>query len=214
MGLMKAFKYLIGAGVLSCAVFSNAAVIDFEYQYDGSSLSLVNGPSELIGTALAVGDTVNLQYTALGAGSYWDFSTVGNSEGNVNLGFEYASSCGTRSSHGAYSAHLDGSTLLTDSYSVGSQSCIHLGPNNIDFSSVSMLDVFSISYVLDSSTAPNDIIGNYADDTWWQVWELFGGDVEFVFVPDRESVPEPAGIALLALGLLGLGYANRRRLKA
>ena len=214
---MKALKSLIGACALTAATLSNAAILDFEYQYDGSTLNLLNGPGELIGTAIAVGDTVNLTYSALGSASYWDFSAVGSDEGNVNLGFEYPDSCGTRSSHGSFSAFLNGATLLSDTYSVGSQSCIHLGPNEIDFSSVNMLDAFSISYTMDSSAATENVIGVYEDDTWWQVWELFGGDIAFTFVPDEpgpSNVPAPSSIALLALGLLSFGISRRRKAQA
>jgi len=207
---MKLLKLMIGAVGLSMATLSSAAVYNFHYLYDGSALTAAPGYAEMFGTNLAVGDTVNLKYSAVGAGSYWDFSGVG-SAGNVNLGFTYPDSCGTRSSSGAYAASLDGSTLLSNSYAVGSQSCIHLGPENINFAGITQLDAFEISYTMESSGAANNVIGSYAPVTWWQVWELFNGTVAgFNYVPDAE-VPEPGVLSLLALGLFGLGFAKRRR---
>ena len=80
-----------------------------------------------------------------------------------------------------------------------------------------MLDAFSISYTMDSSAATENVIGVYEDDTWWQVWELFGGDIAFTFVPDEpgpSNVPAPSSIALLALGLLSFGISRRRKAQA
>ncbi len=202
-------KYLSAIPALLLATSVSAAVIDIEYKFDGTSLVSTNGV-ELFGTEMAVGDTLNLKYTAVGSNSYWDFSSVG-SEGNVNLGFEYPDSCGTRSSHGSYNASLNGSSLLAENYSSAGQSCIHLGPENIDFSSVSIIDEFSISYSLDSSSAANDIVGSYSDSTWWQVWELFNGSITPFYYEADVAIPEPGSIALILLGLAGFGFSRKRK---
>jgi hypothetical protein len=205
-------KVLLCTITLLCASLSHAVVLNFDYQFDGTSLSLANGTSELLGTSLNVGDTVNLSYSAVGSASYWDFSPIGSSF-STNLGFEYPSSCGTRSSSGAYSAKLNGATLASSSYSVGSQSCIHLGPNYIDFSSVTMLDEFSISYTMNSSSAIHNVIGDYGSSASWQVWDLFDGSLtQFNYQPDAPlNVTEPATFALLVIGVLGLGFARHRQ---
>ena len=199
---MNKFNSVFGLFAVLFTAFSNANIIDIDYQYDGSTLTLINGPS-LFGTELMVGDTLNLTYTAEGHNSYWDFSSVGI-EGNVNLGFQDSFSCGARSSSGSYNANLNGSNVLNNTYSAPYQSCVHLGPDSIDFSGLTMIDVFSISYTLESSAADNNVIGPYSEVTWWQVWELFDGeDVVFNYEPDGQ-IPEPTSIALFALAIMAL----------
>lgn len=212
---MCKIKTLLGVTALVFATASNAAIYNFEYEFDGSSLTPATGLPNLFGTSLSVGDTVNLTYRATGADSYWDFSSVG-SAGNVNLGFTYPDSCGSRSSHGTYTASINGATVLSDAYSMFGQSCIHMGPNAINFGGITQLDTFSISFVMDFSDAPNNIIGPYAPNTWWQIWELFDGSVaDFVYVEDQNgSIPEPSALALVAIGLCGLGLKLRRKASA
>lgn len=188
---------------------ASAHVFEVDYIYDGSTMTLAAGSDSLFATDLAVGDTLNLTYSAKGGDSYWDFSAVGL-EGNVNLGFDFQTSCGTRASEGTFSALLDGAALLSGHWSVGSQSCIHLGPNTVDFSNVSALDQFTISYTLTFSSAPKNLIASFASNTWWQIWELFEDDAPFVYVPGTD-VAEPATLPLLVIGGLGAAWLRRRR---
>jgi hypothetical protein len=208
---------LIIAGLLGSST-SFATVYQSNYQFDGTTMHLDSGVN-LFGLSLAVGDTVNLSYKAVGPASYWDFSAVGSTFAS-NLGFEYPDSCGNRSSSGAYSASINGTTVLSASYSVPGQSCIHLGPNNIDWSGVSQVDEFSISYNMLSSDAPNNVIGIYTNPASWQIWDLFEGDLTASFVSDgtqyganQNQVPEPMSIALLGIGLAGLVATRRRKQK-
>lgn len=206
---MKKIALVLASLTISAA---QAAVIDIEYQYDGTTFKALNG-LELFGTVLNVGDTLNLTYVAKGSNSYWDFSSI-FSTGNVNLGFTYPDSCGTRSSSGSYSAWLNGANLLSDTYSNSGQSCIHAGPEYIDFSSVTKLDMFKVSYRLDASDT-NNIVGSYDNSTWWQVWELFQpANTSFVYAPDQApTVAAPANFALFGLGLTLLALFRTRKAK-
>jgi hypothetical protein len=212
----KILAACLAAFLMIAAVQANASVTNIAYTFDGTNMTLTSGPS-LFTQSMEVGDVINLTYKADGAGSYWDFSGVGVTFG-VNLGFE-SDSFAYRGAHGSYEAKLDGvSVLPSTSYINILMGEVHLGPAVIVFPSPLLLDEFSISYELVSSTNVNNNIGSYdGNPNDWQVWDLFGltydHGASFVHVPDA-AVPEPSSIVLLALGGMGIGLAAWRRRQA
>jgi hypothetical protein len=203
-------KNFIALFLALATLSANAAVIDIDYEWDGTTFYSLNG-NNLFGTNLAVGDTLNLSFTGI-QGNAWDFSAIGV-EGNVNLGFDVVTSCGTKSSSGEYSAFFGGVSLLQSTYNSTGQSCIHAGPDfdSIDFSGIDTIDNFNISYVLNSSTTTDNIIASYADVTWWQIWELFGMTENNIVINDPTVNPAPAPATILFLGLSLLAVFKLRK---
>ena len=195
---------------LSFCSLANAAIIDIEYSFDGTNMSLTSGP-DLFTQNIAVGDVLTLTYTAEGENSYWDFSNVERVFGG-NLGF-LADSSAIRTSKGSYEASLDGESIFGGAYISGPQDEFHLGPNFINYSFVDTLDSFTISYEMLSTTNVLNNIGSFNGEVNdFQVWDLFGLQVHgasFVFVEEQSSdIPEPSTLAIFALGMIGL--ASRR----
>lgn len=214
---MKITHRIFALITLMMSALSQAAIINIEYSYDGSNFKLLTG-QELFGTNLAVGDTLNIKYIASGSRSYWDFSNI-DFTSMVNLSFNN-SGCVTRSAKGNYQAFSDGRELLNRNFNVQGQTCIHTGPQSIDFRDVSAIDVFAISYTLHKSTKANNVIADYKSggkDTagWWEVWELFNGNgAKFYYMADLKPaaatpVSEPAPFWLLAVALSSLLWLRR-----
>ena len=199
---MKKFAYLF---VCLFAGSANATVFDFEYGYDGTNFTEINGSSSIFGTVLSSGDTVNLSIVAVG-NSYWDVSAAGSLFAG-NLGFtEY----GTRASSGAYSIFSDGLLQASNAFNNSSQSAVHAGPNYLDFTGISAFDQLDLSITLNSSTASGNTINGWTSNTW----NIFGinGHYAVDFVYDPQQVSESASLALLCLGLAGIGFARKKKL--
>ncbi|WP_306522950.1 hypothetical protein [Rheinheimera sp.] len=201
---------------------SHAAVINIEYSYDGSNFKLLTG-QELFGTNLAVGDTLNIKYLASGTRSYWDFSNI-NFSSMVNLSFAN-SGCVTRSANGNYQAYMDGRELLNRNYNAQGQTCIHTGPQSIDFREIAAIDVFAVSFTLNKSSQANNVIADYKKSGqntagWWEMWELFNGNgAKFYYIADLKpqavpplavAAPSPLWLFFAAVPALALLRRNRK----
>ena len=134
-----------------------------------------------------------------GAGTYnlIDFSVTSSSVGGTIgslLGGEYVD--GQFSTHTPYSFNYDGASVT---------SWLHSGSNTFDwwtFDSVSS----NISYFFgwDSGNVNDPAMG-----AWWTANDIGLHGASNVTVT-ATSVPEPATIALLGLGLFGIGFAKRK----
>lgn len=186
---------------------ANAAFISMAYTFDGTNMTLTSGP-DLFAQNMSVGDTIELTFKADGSASYWDFSNIGTAF-STNLGVAQS---GTRGTKGSYEAKLNGATVLNNTfYNVPSQSFVHMGPDYVDWSGVTQLDEFTISYELLSSTSLNNNITTY-NNASWDVNQLFRANVlGAIFVHVSDPVPEPASIAMWGLGAISMMFGRRKR---
>jgi len=166
----------------------------YEVAFDGTSYS----ESYSGDLNLEQGGTVQLRFSA-DTNDYWDSMSGGSFWSALYLG-----NSGTR--HGDYSwtYSLDGSTVDSVQVLNNGSSFAHF-INDIGVYS-GMFDLLTIDYTLNSSTT-GDANALISDPSFW--WNPLPFTASYVDNAEG-SVPAPATLALLGLGLFGLGLQRRR----
>lgn len=188
--------------VAALAISSNAVIAanyTYDYTYNGSSLieNLTAADSQL-----AVGDTVKLNLHA--TNGYWSASAGQNIWAPIGM-----NESGTRVGDAVWSFLMGGSTLNSGSYSAQVSEYAHI--TNFTNPSIAVdFDELAWTFTLTgyTPTDPNDPANTLRS--------IFGQQTGFL--PDYgptfvrgNSVPEPSGMALLGLGLIGLLAARKRK---
>jgi hypothetical protein len=195
---VKNSKLFVSLSVAICALFpvTTFAAADHTYQvaYDGTTYT----ESYIGDFNLEINGTVQLNFVAA-PNDYWTDMT--SSFWSALGVYESAERVGNYS----WAYFLDGVEKASGSSAGNNSAFVHF-INYVDAYS-GMFDTLSIDYQLISSTS-TDINPLSADPSNW--WSPVPFSARYVNNPES-SVPEPASLALLGLGLAGLGIARRRR---
>lgn len=208
---MNYSRALACSAVLGLAAFqAEAATFDFEYTFDGSSISQDAGSDTADGTTLAVGDSFTLDVSAAGD-DFWkvdsDFSDF------VPLSYAVSDSA-DRTASIITTWFLDGvaQTALIETVS---QAFVHVGAQTWDLMAGLMFDQVVIEWTFDAIDDP--LADTTINAAGAEFFESFG-DPDGSFFSASEisynvsaAVPLPAGLPML-LGALGVfGVLRRRR---
>ncbi len=184
---------------------ANAASYSFSFIWDGSTLSEV-GTDTMAGTILGVGDDFDLTLSAAGNG-FWTW----NGSPSVTLPLNPKRTGGNSAAHNAtFGLSLDGAGVLSDTELPGTRCCADVGLFQLSGLSNGMeYDKISLSYeILWLSGSSLSLIGGFFNSKLWN-----SPLVTYTRAPVT-SVPLPAGLPLLGVGVAALGLSrtfSRRR---
>lgn len=216
----------VSAIALVCFCASaHAASYNFEYEFDGTTLSLVGGSDTPDGTSLADGDSFTLTLSAA-VGDYWEV-TAALVNAFIPLSFSTSESA-DRWADIDTTWSLNGSAVDSTSETDVIQRFAHVGAQTWSLADGLMFDQVVIDYTLLLATVQNSGMGGPSEST-----TIDQGSSDFIlqsfntffdggpnngaidYVHGMAPVPLPAGMALYG-SLLAVGglMASRRRKRA
>lgn len=201
------FLPLAGLALVVSASIAHATSFNFDYSFDGSSISQTVASETAEGSSLSVGDDFTVRLSTANN----DYFDVTNSFQQY-LPMTYLLTQGAvRTGNIVSKFYLNGNLVEQINEYNASQQNFHVGAQNWHLNLGLQFDevVMTYDFLSVSNSSPTVIKG--ADDFFY----AFGSNnLPFFNSPDISyvaAVPLPAAMPLLAFAIAGLGWAGRRR---
>ncbi len=194
-------RVLISTLVLFAVSSAQATSYTWDLTYDGTTLSETSSGSGFAGAILSVNDDFELTVRAAGDG-FWT-ATGASASLPINPSFDGWS--GTTTANAISTGFLDGVQVFQDTEMGASRAYAELGVNSWSLPSGLLFDLVVLDYTLLSTNPSTDPILS------GQLWDTPFRGAEYTAVEGEGSVPVPAPLALLGIGMLALGYSRLKK---
>jgi PEP-CTERM motif len=198
---------IVGVALFAAAGAAHATAFDFRIDFDGTTATQGAGSDPIVGTSLVPGDSFTLNIRAAGS-DFWRVNST--ALGIFPATFSLLESA-LRTSNITTTLFLDGVQVQQEVALGTVQQLVHIGGQTFNFVSGTEFDQLTVEldFLSISGSSANSTIRSSPDLVFFQ--QFFRQSYVDYIGGGGPAIAEPASLALLGAGLLGLAALRRRR---